>query len=61
MIASRVLGDVPVSAIGMGAMTLTQTLETDRKRGVRAVHAALDEGITLFDTADSYGPTASSG
>lgn len=61
MIPERPLGDTSVSAIGMGAMTLTQTLDVDRGRGVRAVHAALDEGITLFDTADSYGPTSAMG
>jgi aryl-alcohol dehydrogenase-like predicted oxidoreductase len=53
----RRLGDLEVSAIGFGAMTLTQTPESDVERGTRAVHAALDAGITLFDTADVYGPT----
>ncbi len=38
-------------------MTLTQTPEQDSARGRRAVEAALESGITLFDTADSYGPT----
>jgi aryl-alcohol dehydrogenase-like predicted oxidoreductase len=54
---TRRLGDLEVSAIGFGAMTLTQTPESDVERGTRAVHAALDAGITLFDTADVYGPT----
>jgi aryl-alcohol dehydrogenase-like predicted oxidoreductase len=53
---TRRLGDVEVSAIGMGAMTLTQRPGYDTARGVRAVHAALDAGVTLFDTADVYGP-----
>ncbi len=53
----RRLGDLEVSAIGFGAMTLTQTPESDVERGTRAVHAALDAGVTLFDTADVYGPT----
>src|SRR5690348_17013729 len=53
----RRLGDVSVSALGFGAMTLTQVLGYDEQRGVRAVHAALDAGITFFDTADVYGPT----
>lgn len=57
----RRLGDVHVSALGMGAMTLTQTPESDVDSGTRAVHAALDAGITLFDTADSYGPTSEMG
>ncbi|TNM42043.1 aldo/keto reductase [Nocardioides albidus] len=38
-------------------MTLTQTPDSDVERGTRAVHAALDAGVTLFDTADVYGPT----
>ncbi|QTV79075.1 aldo/keto reductase [Microbacterium sp. NIBRBAC000506063] len=42
-------------------MTLTQTLDADRARGVHAVQAALDAGVTLFDTADSYGPTSEMG
>lgn len=52
----RRLGDLTVSAIGMGAMTLTQRPGYDVRQGVRTVHAAVDSGITLFDTADSYGP-----
>ncbi|MCG8149305.1 aldo/keto reductase [Pimelobacter simplex] len=39
-------------------MTLTQTPDSDIERGTRAVHAALDAGVTLFDTADVYGPTS---
>jgi len=57
----RRLGDLTVSSIGMGAMTLTQMPDYDVARGVRAVHAALDAGITLFDTADTYGPVAGYG
>ncbi len=45
----------------MGSMTLTQTLDKDPAQGVQTVHAALDAGITLFDTADSYGPTGEMG
>jgi aryl-alcohol dehydrogenase-like predicted oxidoreductase len=58
---TRAIGDLRVSAIGMGAMTLTQLPDADVERGVRAVHAAVDSGITLFDTADSYGPTGEMG
>ncbi|PRA80273.1 aldo/keto reductase [Microbacterium sp. MYb66] len=58
---TRAIGDLQVSAIGMGAMTLTQVPDADIERGVRAVHAAVDAGITLFDTADSYGPTGEMG
>lgn len=61
MIDTRSFGGMQVSAIGMGAMTLTQTLDRDPEQGARAVRAALDCGVTLFDTADSYGPTSEMG
>ncbi|AYJ51631.1 aldo/keto reductase [Rhodococcus sp. P1Y] len=54
---ARSLGDLTVSAIGLGSMTITQVAGYDVERGRRTVHAALDAGVTLFDTADSYGPT----
>ncbi|MDQ2797738.1 MAG: aldo/keto reductase, partial [Actinomycetota bacterium] len=42
-----------VSVVGLGTNNLGMKLDMDASREV--VHAALDEGITLFDTADSYG------
>jgi len=57
----RRLGDLEVSAIGMGAMTLTQSADVDPAAAVLAVHAALDAGVTLFDTANAYGPTSELG
>ena len=61
MLATRRLGNLSVSAVGMGAMTLTQVAGFDTMRGVRTIHAALDAGVTLFDTADSYGPSSAHG
>lgn len=61
MIATRPVGDLHVSAIGMGAMTITQRPDADVAQGVRAVHAAVEAGITLFDTADAYGPSGEMG
>ena len=61
MMLARAIGDLRVSAIGMGAMTLTQVPDADVERGTRAVQAAVAAGITLFDTADSYGPTGDMG
>jgi aryl-alcohol dehydrogenase-like predicted oxidoreductase len=58
---ARRIGDLEVSCIGMGAMTLTQTPDADPASGMRAVRAALDAGVTLFDTADSYGPSSEMG
>jgi aryl-alcohol dehydrogenase-like predicted oxidoreductase len=42
-----------VSVVGLGTNNLGMKLDLEQSREV--VHAALDEGITLFDTADSYG------
>ncbi len=42
-----------VSTVGLGTNNFGMKLDLDGSREV--VHAALDEGITLFDTADSYG------
>lgn len=42
-----------VSVVGLGTNNLGMKLDEQGSRDV--VHAALDEGITLFDTADSYG------
>lgn len=55
-IAVRALGpDGPgVSAIGYGAMHLSIEDRPDEAQAVRTLHAALDAGITLIDTADAY-------
>ncbi|MPY46726.1 aldo/keto reductase, partial [Streptomyces phyllanthi] len=51
---TRRIGNTSVSAIGLGAMPLSVEGRPDRARAIATVHAALDEGITLIDTADSY-------
>ncbi|MGW6738598.1 aldo/keto reductase [Streptomyces sp. NPDC055013] len=50
----RTLGSQRVSAIGLGLMPLSIEGRPDEKRAVATVHAALDSGVTLLDTADSY-------
>ena len=50
----RTIGDVAVSAIGLGGMPMSIEGRPDRARSVATIHAALDAGITLIDTADSY-------
>ncbi|MDA2803259.1 aldo/keto reductase [Nocardiopsis suaedae] len=50
----RTIGQQTVSAIGLGAMPLSIENRPDEKRAVATVHAALDAGVTLIDTADSY-------
>ena len=53
--AQRTIGDLAVSAIGLGAMPLSiEGRPEDRQQAVRTVHAALDAGVTLIDTADAY-------
>ncbi|WP_375000362.1 aldo/keto reductase [Aeromicrobium sp. CTD01-1L150] len=50
----RTIGDVPVSAIGLGAMPMSIEGRPDRDRSVATIHAALDAGVTFIDTADAY-------
>ena len=51
----RRIGDVTVSAIGLGAMPLSTKDDRPSPEDARAVvHAALDAGVTLIDTADAY-------
>ncbi|MFI8827877.1 aldo/keto reductase [Streptomyces sp. NPDC053431] len=52
----RALGDLTVSAIGLGAMPLSIEGHPDEARALATVHASLDAGVTLLDTADSYHP-----
>jgi aryl-alcohol dehydrogenase-like predicted oxidoreductase len=50
----RRIGEVEVSAIGLGGMPMSIEGRPDEERSVRAIHAALDAGVTLIDTADAY-------
>ena len=45
-----------MGAIGLGLMTFDQTGTQPREQLADTVRAALDAGVTLFDTADAYGP-----
>ena len=51
---SRRIGDVQVSAIGLGGMPMSIEGRPDEERSLRTIHAALDAGVTLIDTADAY-------
>ncbi len=51
---TRRLGPVEVSAIGLGAMPLSIEGRPAEDRAFATVHAALDAGVTLIDTADAY-------
>ncbi|MGA4538581.1 aldo/keto reductase [Uniformispora flossi] len=49
--------DLRVSAVGLGCNNFGMRIDEDQTRAV--VDAALDAGVTLFDTADIYGGGAS--
>src|SRR5580704_11675125 len=54
------LGTLEVGRLGFGTMQLTGPgvwgPPPDRSRAIAVLRRAVDEGITLIDTADSYGP-----
>ncbi|MFD9032861.1 aldo/keto reductase [Streptomyces sp. NPDC059567] len=48
-----------VGAVGLGCMPMNWAYSASQQRGdrsLRTVHAALDAGVSLLDTADMYGP-----
>src|SRR4051794_20829763 len=49
-----------VSALGFGCMGLSSGYgpAVDKAHGIRVIRAAVDHGITFFDTAEIYGPFA---
>src|SRR5436305_12162799 len=53
-------GDLTVYRLGFGTMRLTGPgiwgPPADRQEAIAVLHHALDLGVNLFDTADSYGP-----
>ena len=56
---TRTLGtDLEVSAIGFGAMGMSQSYGPgpDRGANIALLRAAVDHGVTFFDTAEVYGP-----
>ena len=55
--ATRTIGTLTVSEVGLGCNNFGMLIE--RKESDAVVGAALNAGITLFDTADMYGGTKS--
>jgi aryl-alcohol dehydrogenase-like predicted oxidoreductase len=51
-------GGLKVSAIGLGCMGISQSYGTplSKDEGVKLIRDAVDRGVTLFDTAEVYGP-----
>jgi aryl-alcohol dehydrogenase-like predicted oxidoreductase len=55
----RRIGSLEVSNVGLGCQTMTGRLYgpvTSRDDMVKIIRTAADQGVTLFDTAETYGP-----
>ncbi|WP_192179574.1 aldo/keto reductase [Mesorhizobium amorphae] len=57
---TRTLGDLQVSAVGLGCMSMTSAYgpPANKAEMIRLVRLAHERGVTLFDTAEAYGPFA---
>jgi aryl-alcohol dehydrogenase-like predicted oxidoreductase len=57
---TRKLGNsgLEVSALGLGCMGLSHAYgqPVGRQAGISLIRAAVERGVTLFDTAEAYGP-----
>ena len=55
---TRTLGGLEVSALGLGCMGLSINYgqPADKQAGIALIRAAVDQGVTFFDTAEAYGP-----
>jgi aryl-alcohol dehydrogenase-like predicted oxidoreductase len=51
---TRSLAGVDVHPIGLGEMPMSLDGRPDEERSIRTIHAALDAGVDLIDTADAY-------
>jgi aryl-alcohol dehydrogenase-like predicted oxidoreductase len=60
MLKKRKLGrSLEVSALGLGCMGMSQSYgAADERESIATVHRAIELGVTLFDTAEVYGPFA---
>lgn len=59
---TRRIGDVEVSAIGLGCMPVSvHEGEPSREQALATFHASLDAGVRLLDTADAYSPNGTMG
>jgi aryl-alcohol dehydrogenase-like predicted oxidoreductase len=59
MLTTRKLGrqGLEVSALGLGCLGMSQSYGTrDDAESIATIHRALSLGVTLFDTAEAYGP-----
>jgi aryl-alcohol dehydrogenase-like predicted oxidoreductase len=51
---TRTLGDAELYPIGLGGMPLSLKGRPPEDQAIRTIHAALDAGVNLIDTADAY-------
>jgi aryl-alcohol dehydrogenase-like predicted oxidoreductase len=51
---TRTIGDRNVSAVGLGEMPLSIEGRPDEAQAMATIHASLDAGVTIIDTADAY-------
>jgi len=64
MLTTRTLGTqgLSVSVLGLGLMGMSQAYgtaeERDERESIATIHRATELGVTLFDTAEAYGPYA---
>lgn len=57
---TRKLGNLEVSALGLGCMSMSALYgpPADKDEMIKLIRFAHEKGVTLFDTAESYGPFA---
>jgi aryl-alcohol dehydrogenase-like predicted oxidoreductase len=59
-VETRTIGGLRVSALGLGCMGMSWAYDAaearDEREAIATLHAALELGITFFDTAEVYGP-----
>ena len=53
-VQQRRIGDLTVSAIGLGGMPMSVRPTNDEAKGIATIRAAVENGVTLIDTADAY-------
>jgi aryl-alcohol dehydrogenase-like predicted oxidoreductase len=51
---TRRIGDRTVSAIGLGGMPMSVRPTNDEEQGIATIRTAVENGVTLIDTADAY-------
>jgi len=54
MASNRKLAGQDVFPIGLGGMPMSLSGRPPEERSIRTIHAALDAGVNLIDTADAY-------